>query len=297
MKQQVRFFLQLVTSNAERDDVVFAVTSGCSEVAKVSGQMPCMCLYTDDNPLVSFEPPSKPGKPQASVSGDSSIIQLRWEKPKQGGKFYTVLYRLTNSATDTWETCSSANEEATITSLLPKQEYVFKVRAETDVIAGPESGQSDPIVIRNASLQPPAKPYATDAINSSLTLKLNKPQVFKVKAETGSESSPESEVSDPIETKKVIIAPPGKPFATNVTHNSVSLKWTIPPNRNSQLTDSKTSQVSKKVKKLKQSHSQLYNHIILPLKALRFHLLVKISILEFFCLLLESHAQQTIVLA
>ena len=276
MKQQVRCFLQLVASNAERDDVVFTVTSGCSEVAKVSGKMPCMCLYTDDNPPVSFEPPSKPGKPQASLSGDSSI-QLRWEKPKQGGKLYTVLYRLANSPTDSWITCSSTIEEATITSLLPKQEYVFKIRAETAVIAGPESELSDPIVI-SASLQPPAKPYATDITHSSLTLHWNKPPshhqasiifytiyysashskdewiehtttdaqpkaivanlssntvyIFKVKAETGSEFSPESEVSDPIETKKVMIAPPGKPCATNITHNSVSLNWTIPENQN-----------------------------------------------------------------
>ena len=278
MKQQVRVFLQLVTSNAKRDGVVFAVTSGCSEAAKVSGKMPCMCIYTDDNPPVSFEPPSKPGKPQASMSGDSSI-QLRWEKPKQGGKFYTVLYRLANSSTDSWKNRSSAIEEATITSLLPKQEYVFKVRAETAVISGPESELSDPIAISaSASLQPPAKPYATDITNSSLTLHWNKPlphhqanivfytiyyrashskdewitetttdaqpkaivtnlsstsvYLFKVKAETGSESSPESEVSDPIETKKVMIAPPGKPCATNITHNSVSLNWTIPENRN-----------------------------------------------------------------
>ena len=278
MTQQLRSFLQLVGSNAEQDGVVFAVTSGCSEVAKVSGKIPCMCLYTVDNPPASFEPPSKPGKPQASMSGDSSI-QLRWEKPKQVGKLYTVLYRLANSSTDSWKTLSSTNEEATITSLLPKQEYVFKVRAGTAVIAGPESELSDPIVTSaSASLQPPAKPYATDITHSSLTLHWNKPlshhqasaifytiyyrashskdewiaqtttdaqqkaivtnlssttvYFFKVKAETGSESSPESVVSDPIETKKVMIAPPGKPCATNITHNSVSLNWTIPENRN-----------------------------------------------------------------
>ena len=275
IKQQVRIFLQLVTSNAKRDGLVFAVTSGCSEVSKVSGKIPCMCIYTDDNPPVSFEPP---GKPQASLSGDSSI-QLRWEKPKQGGKFYTVLYRLANISTDSWKNRSSDIEEATITSLLPKQEYVFMVRAETAIISGPESEQSDPIVTSaSASLQPPAKPYATDITNSNLTLHWNKPPshhhasiifytiyyrashskdewivqtttdaqqkaiitnlssttvyFFKVKAETGSESSPESEVSDPIETKKVMIAPPGKPCVTNITHNSVSLNWTIPENRN-----------------------------------------------------------------
>ena len=231
MKQQVRIFLQLVTSNAKRDGLVFAVTSGCSEVSKVSGKIPCMCIYTDDNPPVSFEPPSKPGKPQASLSGDSSI-QLRWEKPKQGGKFYTVLYRLANSSTDSWTTRSSAIEEATITSLLPKQEYVFKVKAETAIISGPESELSDPIAIStsaSAFLQPP-----TDAQQKEIITNLSSTTayVFKVKAETGSESSPESEVSNPIETKKVMIAPPGKPCATNITHNSVSLNWTIPENRN-----------------------------------------------------------------
>lgn len=55
---------------------------------------------------------------------------------------------------------------------------------------------------------------------------------FKVRAESNFGFSPESEVSDAFETKKqFLIAPPGKPSAATVTHNSITLEWTIPENR------------------------------------------------------------------
>ena len=47
--------------------------------------------------------------------------------------------------------------------------------------------------------------------------------VFKVKAEaTNAESSPMSELSDPIET---LLPPPGKPYATNVSYESFKINW------------------------------------------------------------------------
>ena len=48
--------------------------------------------------------------------------------------------------------------------------------------------------------------------------------IFKVKAESTTVSSPESESSDPIETLSPI-SQPGKPYASNVTHNSITLQW------------------------------------------------------------------------
>ena len=50
---------------------------------------------------------------------------------------------------------------------------------------------------------------------------------FKVRAETSSGFSPESEVSDPIQTK--LIPPPGKPSASNITYEGFQLNWNKPP--------------------------------------------------------------------
>ena len=48
---------------------------------------------------------------------------------------------------------------------------------------------------------------------------------FKVRAESSTNSSPVSEASDSVET---LLPPPDKPYATNVTHNSVQLSWDKP---------------------------------------------------------------------
>ena len=51
--------------------------------------------------------------------------------------------------------------------------------------------------------------------------------VFKVTAESTAGPSPDSELSDPIETLS-LISQPGKPHASKVTHNCVTLKWNKP---------------------------------------------------------------------
>ena len=51
--------------------------------------------------------------------------------------------------------------------------------------------------------------------------------VFKLRAESAAGPSPDSELSDPIRTL-VPVSQPGKPFATKVTHDSVTLKWERP---------------------------------------------------------------------
>ena len=51
--------------------------------------------------------------------------------------------------------------------------------------------------------------------------------VFKLRAECAAGASPYSELSDPIRTL-VPVSQPGKPFATEVTHDSVTLKWERP---------------------------------------------------------------------
>ena len=225
MKKQVRCFLQLVGSNAEQDDVVFAVTSGCSEVAKVSGKIPLMCRYTDGNPPVSFEPPSKPGKPKASMFGDSidPSVSLSYSPAK---------------------TCFENYQE---------------------------SEGSDQIKTKNFS--PPGKPYAGEVTHDSIQLKWNEPEdgaevvkfykinyrstqdkpgqwsmlsttsplecftitglqqqsayVFQVSAVFSESYCKDSQVSDEIQTK-VFVSIPGKPIAIGTTCETIQLSWSKP---------------------------------------------------------------------
>ena len=50
---------------------------------------------------------------------------------------------------------------------------------------------------------------------------------FKVKAVTASGAGPDSDLSDPIETK-LSISQPGKPHTVHITHTSIKLKWDCP---------------------------------------------------------------------
>ena len=51
--------------------------------------------------------------------------------------------------------------------------------------------------------------------------------VFKLRAEAAAGASPYSELSDSIKTL-LPISQPGKPIATDVTHNCITLRWRKP---------------------------------------------------------------------
>ena len=53
---------------------------------------------------------------------------------------------------------------------------------------------------------------------------------FKIRPECVAGNGPESDVSEPIETKIILPSKPGKPRALEITHNSVKLEWTKPEN-------------------------------------------------------------------
>ena len=59
-------------------------------------------------------------------------------------------------------------------------------------------------------------------------LSQNTTYFFKVHPECETVDAPESDISEPIKTKQLIYSKPGKPKASNITHNSIDLVWTKP---------------------------------------------------------------------
>ena len=283
MRKRLLQFLHLAKANCP--NVAYIVTNGNTAAnTEKSDQIPCMWLYENGSPS-AFEPPDQPGKPQAfSVTGSNSI-HISWEKPQSavtGIKSYTLLFHSSDEQPNKWHSRSipPSKEEDTITTISSQQDYVFKVRAETAVGAGPESEPSDPVVY--LTLEAPGKPVASTVYRKSVELYWEKPQhhqmsallsestvktkhyiiaysastdppdkwqihktstseqhdtvdglspdtvyFFKVRAETTAGTTPESELSEAIMTQSSL-PPPGKPYATDITHNAVTLEWNIP---------------------------------------------------------------------
>ena len=218
-------------------------------------------------------PPGQPGKPHASNVTHKSL-KLKWTKPKHGADIverYTIFYRSSGDPQDKWTThkTSDKQEFADLSGLASKTVYTFKVRAESEAGAGPDSELSDPIETI-LPISEPGKPTAVSVTHNYIQLKWKKPKqgaqtvtfytvkyrpiddpdnwisrktptslesidllkldsktvyFFKVRAETPVGASPESEISDPIETK---LNPPGKPFASDETYKDFQLNWPKP---------------------------------------------------------------------
>ena len=102
-----------------------------------------------------------PGKPvPTSITNDS--ISLKWTKPEYQGyhshSHYCVLYRsITDSKWERWEqvTTNGLNEHidfSGLSSAMKISNYVFKVKAVSEIGTGVESKESDPIKLLNVRL-------------------------------------------------------------------------------------------------------------------------------------------------
>ena len=123
--------------------------------------------------------PSQPGKPQcSSVSHDT--IQLEWTKPEQGAHniiAYRVFYRSHNDPPDKWiDHIKIAEEKVTVSQLLEKTIYSFKVWPECEDGVGLESDVSDPIQTKMVIPSKLGKPIATNVTYDSIQLEWNKPE-------------------------------------------------------------------------------------------------------------------------
>ena len=262
MRQAFQQFVNFVKINAGREGVKYVVTNGSGDTTEGDCEVGVMLLYIDACPT-KFEPPDQPGKPQA-LSVTHNSIQLKWAKPKYGAtsvQYYTAAYQTSNDPIDQWCTQTSDEECLKLTNLTPGSQYYLKVTAETSVGSSPTSEVSEAIQLPPDQ---PGKPHASIKSNKSVQLEWSKPKhgvdivhcytvlyqstdaqwckktseeflvltnltpgslfSFKIVAESSAGSSPSSEAIE------VQLPPdqPGKPLTTEVTHNSVQLKWDKP---------------------------------------------------------------------
>ena len=121
----------------------------------------------------------------------------------------------------------------------PGKPYASNVTHNSITLQWSESDQGASIVLCYTILY---RKYADDGVRWTVFQTYNAQQkatlsnlepktayVFKLRAEFAAGASPYSELSDPIETL-LPISQPGKPTATDVTHNCITLQWTKPKN-------------------------------------------------------------------
>ena len=97
-------------------------------------------------------PPDQPGKPCASEVTHISL-RLKWIKPKYGADIvesYTISYCVSTAPQNQWtiHKTSDKQEFADLSGFSAKTVYIFKVRAESEAGAGPDSELSDPIEMK-----------------------------------------------------------------------------------------------------------------------------------------------------
>ena len=213
-------------------------------------------------------PTDQPGKPMATCITPTTIdLQWnKPEHGAESVQSYTVWYRSDQSDEWSLQPSTYAQQYCTLlTGLIPKTFYHVKVQAMNSGGLSPYSELSEPY---ETLLPPPGKPCATDITQNSVVLEWDSPTVgaasvqsytilycsadekwhqlktnksqtiflvenlnpkttyhFKIRAETATNVSPDSTASDSVET---LLPPPGRPYAANVTHNSLHLSWEKP---------------------------------------------------------------------
>ena len=123
---------------------------------------------------------SKPGKPRATMVMHD-CIQLEWTKPEQGLNnitSYTVLYRSLNDPPNQWieQKAITTKEMVTVSQLLERTIYSFKVQPECEDGIGLESDSSEPITTQMLIPSKPGKPIATNVAYDSILLEWTKPE-------------------------------------------------------------------------------------------------------------------------
>ena len=120
---------------------------------------------------------SQPGKPIAvKVTHDS--VTLKWERFQQASNVdhYTVFYRHSFDGPHNWSTHTTSGPQmsAHLSGLVPKTQYVFKVRAESATGASSESEVSN--IETLSPIGQPGKPVASKVSHNCVTLKWSKPK-------------------------------------------------------------------------------------------------------------------------
>ena len=127
--------------------------------------------------ISTFKLCGKPGKPAVSQVTHNEAT-LTWNSPDNAHlvKYYKVMYHATSDVQSVHEVQThNANTTATITSLLPNTEYIFKAFGVCEYGISEESQPSDPIITAKAVCSVPGRPSAYGITETAINLQWTEP--------------------------------------------------------------------------------------------------------------------------
>ena len=217
----IEHFKTFMENNSENKATRFVVTSYASNTGVTLNEpSSASILLYEGTTCKVWEPPGSPGKPTVKeVTHDT--VQLEWSKPEYGSQSvecYQVTYHpVDNPQGGSILTTITAQEMATIRGLTSGIKYVFTIQSKCKVGVGSRGDTSAPVETKVATpvlvcSKIDKKTSSTKATHESFKsgYHLSSPNRFPT--------------SDNITTSPVVL---GKPKATAVTHNSITLQWAM----------------------------------------------------------------------
>uniref|UniRef100_A0A8C3BKU5 Titin n=1 Tax=Cairina moschata TaxID=8855 RepID=A0A8C3BKU5_CAIMO len=184
-------------------------------------------VETSESVKVS-ERPLPPGK-ITLLDVTRNSVSLSWEKPEHdgGSRILGYIVEMQSKGSEKWSTCATVKvTEATITGLIQGEEYTFRVSAQN------EKGISDPRQLDTSTTtwQIVSATVARTTIKAC-RLKTGCEYQFRITAENRYGKSTYL-TSEPIVAQYPfkVPGPPGTPFVTSVSKDSMVVQWNEPVN-------------------------------------------------------------------
>ena len=194
MRSKLHAFVEFARANSDSDSIALVAKDHLPGVTEVNTSGPTLVLYTEGVLVDSdFQPPGKPGIPQAGEVTENSII-LSWSEPTGTGSdsssssgtsnfsstgkptiSYVVLYRLSAADSDSEpRRVTSDTTSVCVTGLSPGTEYIF--RLQVMLMEGVVSAESDALAVCTRGVARLADVF----LKHSKLLRPGKPAVYQL---------------------------------------------------------------------------------------------------------------------